>query len=203
MAETTDIFRVTRTAAPSVYFHLPVFTGKRQRCQQFSVEQLQSHHNYCQGGWVGKKGTELGDQGWEESGPRRKTWCPKQLLLFQFFSSVPEAARLARLGNLAELGGICQLSWGWGQGTWTQDAGPLGKQYPEGGVWKGWGKGGWLAPKGSCLGTRAKDRGGCHGDGEVSSSGSPAILCACSWCPQAPSQGSGGASEAGLPRFWE
>lgn len=52
--ETTDIFAVTRTAAPSVYFHLPVFTGKRQRCQRFSVEQLQSHHNYCQGGGIGK-----------------------------------------------------------------------------------------------------------------------------------------------------
>lgn len=72
--ETTDIFAVTRTAAPSVYFHLPVFTGKRQRCQRFSAEQLQSHHNYCQGG-DGEKGKEPGGGG--ESGPRRKRWGPK------------------------------------------------------------------------------------------------------------------------------
>lgn len=58
--ETTDIFAVTRTAAPSVYFHLPVFTGKRQRCQRFSVEQLQSHHNYCQGGGDGKRARSWG-----------------------------------------------------------------------------------------------------------------------------------------------
>lgn len=51
--ETTDILGVTRTAVPSVYFHLPVFAGKRQRCQQFSAERLQSHHNYCGAGGGG------------------------------------------------------------------------------------------------------------------------------------------------------
>ena len=63
--------RVTRTAAPRVYFHRPVFTGERRRCQRFSVERLQSHHNYCWGGGEGFE--ELGrGPGMGESGRKRK-----------------------------------------------------------------------------------------------------------------------------------
>lgn len=118
MEETTDIFGVTHTAAPSVYFHLPVFTGKRQRCQQFSVEQLQSHHNYCQEGcsreWEDGQGSR-GGQGWlGGEWTKQKEVGTKQLLWLKFFSSVPEAARLAGMSNFAELSGIRQLSWGLG-----------------------------------------------------------------------------------------
>lgn len=109
MEETTDIFRVTRTADSSVYFHLTVFTGKRQRCQRFSAQQLQSHRNYCQGagggGGGGKKGEELGRPGGEESGPRRKRWGPEQLSLLKCVS-VPEAARLAQIEQFGRIEGI-------------------------------------------------------------------------------------------------
>lgn len=101
--ETADIFGVTRTADSSVYFHLSVFTGKRQRCQRFSVEQLQSHRNYCQGAG-GEEGRGAG--GWPrlgESGPRRKRWGPKQLPLLKSFSPVPEAARLAQIEQFGRI----------------------------------------------------------------------------------------------------
>lgn len=150
--ETTDIFGVTHTAAPSVYFHLPVFTGKRQRCQQFSVEQLQSHHNYCQGEGWGRRARSWGAGG--ESGPNTKRWGPNQLLPLKFFSCVPEAVRLAWIEQFGRIEWVLptQLGvtgWGGNEGTWTRVPGPLGKQCPEGGIWKGRGKGGWLEPKGS------------------------------------------------------
>lgn len=57
-------------------------------------------------------------------------------------------------------------------------SGPVGKQYPEGGIWKGRGKEVGWSPKAPLLGTRAKERGGCHGDGEAGPGGTRAILYA-------------------------
>lgn len=63
--ETRDTFKVTLAASPSVYFHLPVFTGKRQRCQHRSLAKLQSPRNYCwgRGGLERGGGMEGGSQG--------------------------------------------------------------------------------------------------------------------------------------------
>lgn len=96
---------------------------------------------------MGKRGEELGD-----SGPEGRRWGPEQLLLLKFSSSAPEAARLARteqsgrnrVGSADSAGGVRGRG---GEGTWTRGSGPLGKQYPEGEIWKGRGRGGWLEPK--------------------------------------------------------
>lgn len=63
--ETTDVFRVTRTAAPSVYFHLPVFTAKDRGVSR----ALQSSFNHTvitasQGGRTrSRAGGRVGDSG--------------------------------------------------------------------------------------------------------------------------------------------
>lgn len=87
-----------------------MFTGKRQRCQQFSLEKLQSHHNYCQEGCGGEWGEgqgARGGQGWRGRGEwtKQKEVGTKQLLWFKFFSSVPEAARLAWNEQ------FCRIEW--------------------------------------------------------------------------------------------
>lgn len=56
---------------------------------------------------------------------------------------------------------------------------------------------GW-SPRAPLLGIRAKERGGCHGDGEASDGGTNHLLCP--WCPAGPRWESGWASEAGYPR---
>lgn len=143
----TDIFGVTRTAVPSVYFHLPVFAGKRQRCQQFSAERLQSHHNYC--GGAGGGGQELG-AGVQETGPKRKRWGPKQLLPLPF-SLVPEAARFAQTEQFGRIERDPNSAGGrgWGRGHLDQRLWSLGKAVSRGRDLETPGKGGWLEPKDS------------------------------------------------------
>lgn len=80
----------------------------------------------------------------EESGPERKRWGPTQQLPLTC-SSVPRLPASPGPSNLAGLSGVRTRlesgGGGGGEGTWTRGPCPLGKQHPEGGIWRHPGKG--------------------------------------------------------------